>query len=56
MNRQRLALPALKLLVGYFFALTSLIAAASQSSAQQLSKLPYVPTPQIVVDEMMKSK
>ncbi len=54
MNRQRLASPALKLLVGYFLALTSLIAAATQSSAQQLSKLPYVPTPQIVVDEMLK--
>ena len=25
-----------------------------QSSAQELSKLPYVPTPQIVVDEMLK--
>ena len=27
---------------------------AAASSAQELSKLPYVPTPQVVVDEMLK--
>src|SRR4029078_6700678 len=35
--------------VAFGFALT-----AARASAQELSKLPYVPTPQIVVDEMLK--
>ena len=30
------------------------VALAAQAPAQELSKLPYVPTPQIVVDEMLK--
>ena len=35
-------------------ALATLAVATSQPQAQELSKLPYVPTPQIVVDEMLK--
>jgi len=31
-----------------------LLSPAAQAPAQELSKLPYVPTPQIVVDEMLK--
>jgi hypothetical protein len=31
-----------------------LLLAPTQSAAQELSKLPYVPTPQLVVDEMLK--
>jgi hypothetical protein len=38
----------------WFFALTLVLAYSASSYAQQLSKLPYVPTPQIVVDEMLK--
>ena len=53
MNRRR-PLSASKLFVSHFFTLIFLIAATATLSAQQLSKLPYVPTPQIVVDEMLK--
>ena len=35
-------------------ALSCLLVARDVSHAQELSKLPYVPTPQIVVDEMLK--
>ena len=38
----------------WIFALTLILAISASSYAQQLSKLPYVPTPQIVVDEMLK--
>jgi len=38
----------------WFFALALILAYSASSYAQQLSKLPYVPTPQIVVDEMLK--
>jgi hypothetical protein len=38
----------------WFFALTLILSYSASSYAQQLSKLPYVPTPQIVVDEMLK--
>lgn len=34
--------------------LFSFVLAAARGAAQELSKLPYVPTPQIVVDEMLK--
>lgn len=36
------------------FALTLILAYSASSYAQQLSKLPYVPTPQVVLDEMFK--
>jgi SAM-dependent methyltransferase len=54
MDRRRPVFPASKLLVSHFLSLIFLIAATATLSAQQLSKLPYVPTPQIVVDEMLK--
>jgi hypothetical protein len=41
-------------LVLYFFTAALFIGASDQVPAQELSKLPYVPTPQIVVDEMLK--
>ena len=44
----------LKTLFGYGFAIGYFVLAAAQAHAQELSKLPYVPTPQIVVDEMLK--
>ena len=37
-----------------FLAATLLLFSAPRSFSQELSKLPYVPTPQIVVDEMLK--
>ena len=40
-------------LLGHILAFGLLLPAA-QAPAQELSKLPYVPTPQIVVDEMLK--
>jgi hypothetical protein len=40
-------------LLGHFLAFC-LAMPAAQAPAQELSKLPYVPTPQIVVDEMLK--
>ena len=40
--------------VKYLIVLAWLVAATTQPQAQELSKLPYVPTPQIVVDEMLK--
>jgi hypothetical protein len=36
------------------FAALMLLVAPTKSAAQELSKLPYVPTPQLVVDEMLK--
>ncbi len=44
----------IKTLLGYGFAIGWFVLAAAQGHAQELSKLPYVPTPQIVVDEMLK--
>src|SRR5258705_11735995 len=49
-NRMNKSTSALR----YLLALASLLVAASQPQAQELSKLPYVPTPQLVVDEMLK--
>jgi hypothetical protein len=43
-----------KTLVNYVFAVGMFVVAAAQTHAQELSKLPYVPTPQLVVDEMLK--
>jgi SAM-dependent methyltransferase len=43
-----------KIMLGHLFAVGLLAVAATQSRAQELSKLPFVPTPQIVVDEMLK--
>src|SRR5678815_1135021 len=44
----------IKTLLTYGFTIVWFALAAGQSPAQELSKLPYVPTPQIVVDEMLK--
>jgi len=44
----------MKTLLAYGFAILWFALAEANSPAQELSKLPYVPTPQIVVDEMMK--
>ena len=41
-------------LLGHVFAVGLFALSATHSLAQELSKLPYVPTPQIVVDEMLK--
>jgi hypothetical protein len=43
-----------QILFSYFWALCWIAASSVASSAQELSKLPFVPTPQIVVDEMLK--
>jgi hypothetical protein len=43
-----------RLLLGCILAASFSISWAAMSLAQELSKLPYVPTPQIVVDEMLK--
>jgi hypothetical protein len=44
----------IKTLLAYGFAILWFALAEAHSPAQELSKLPYVPTPQIVVDEMLK--
>jgi len=44
----------MKTLLAYGFAILWFALAEANSPAQELSKLPYVPTPQIVVDEMLK--
>lgn len=44
----------LKTLLVCGFAIAWIVLAAARSPAQELSKLPFVPTPQIVVDEMLK--
>jgi hypothetical protein len=41
-------------LLYFLIAAGGFIVLAAQARAQELSKLPYVPTPQIVVDEMLK--
>lgn len=43
-----------KLLASYFIAIGLCALVPAQAPAQELGKLPYVPTPQIVVDEMLK--
>ena len=43
-----------KILLYNFIAIGLLVTAGAHLQAQELSKLPYVPTPQIVVDEMLK--
>ena len=43
-----------KILVSYFLAVSLFALPTSLSHGQELSKLPFVPTPQIVVDEMLK--
>ncbi|HXV50322.1 MAG TPA: class I SAM-dependent methyltransferase [Candidatus Binatia bacterium] len=43
-----------KILLGYALAVCWLVLPATKSPTQELSKLPYVPTPQVVVDEMLK--
>ena len=43
-----------KILLYNFIAISLLVTAEAHLQAQELSKLPYVPTPQIVVDEMLK--
>ena len=44
----------LKSLLVYGFVIAWIGLAAAQFPAQELSKLPFVPTPQVVVDEMLK--
>src|SRR5437868_2562018 len=46
--------PAIGIFLGQIFRLGLLLVLARSLHAQELSKLPYVPTPQIVVDEMLK--
>lgn len=54
MKRFELSRPSLRLFLNRLgLAILALIGAASLD-AQELSKLPYVPTPQVVVDEMLK--
>jgi len=48
------ALTSIKLIFAGVLAAKCLLIAPAASHAQELSKLPYVPTPQIVVDEMLK--
>lgn len=47
-------LTLIKLLVAGLLAANALLILPGAPLAQQLSKLPYVPTPQVVVDEMLK--
>ena len=54
MIRSLAASPVLRVLLGYILAASLVVPWAAMSLAQELSKLPYVPTPQIVVDEMLK--
>src|SRR6266508_1047979 len=53
MTRWRCSLTMIQLLLRAVLA-TSLSVGWAVAQAQELSKLPYVPTPQIVVDEMLK--
>jgi Methyltransferase domain len=54
MTRSLATLPTLQLLRRCILAASLSVSLAALSLAQELSKLPYVPTPQIVVDEMLK--
>ena len=47
-------LTVIKLLIAGLLAANALLILPGAPLAQQLSKLPYVPTPQVVVDEMLK--
>jgi 16S rRNA G966 N2-methylase RsmD len=53
MKRSLKCSPIPKLLATSLLAVACFMIAARQPHAQELSKLPYVPTPQIVVDEML---
>lgn len=54
MNRPKTAMLKSRRLLPALWALGAALAWTPAALAQELSKLPYVPTPQIVVDEMLK--
>jgi Methyltransferase domain len=54
MTRSLATLPIVRLLLSCILPVSLSVLLAARSLAQELSKLPYVPTPQIVVDEMLK--
>jgi hypothetical protein len=54
MTRPVASLPVLRLLLRCILAASLSVSWVTASLAQELSKLPYVPTPQVVVDEMLK--
>jgi hypothetical protein len=54
MTRSLFTLPIVRLLLRCILPVSLSVLLAAVSLAQELSKLPYVPTPQIVVDEMLK--
>src|SRR5213593_1943470 len=54
MTRSVASLPVHRLLLRCILAASLSVSWVAASVAQELSKLPYVPTPQIVVDEMLK--
>ncbi|HEV8723858.1 MAG TPA: class I SAM-dependent methyltransferase [Candidatus Binatia bacterium] len=54
MTRSVASLPVHRLLLRCILATSLSVSWVAASLAQELSKLPYVPTPQIVVDEMLK--
>jgi protein-L-isoaspartate O-methyltransferase len=54
MTQSRISLHLLHIVLGGFLAAKLLLYADAPLLAQELSKLPYVPTPQIVVGEMLK--
>ena len=54
MTRSVASLPVHRLLLRCILAVSLSVSWVAASLAQELSKLPYVPTPQIVVDEMLK--
>jgi Methyltransferase domain len=54
MTRSLATLPIVRLLLSCILPVSLSVLLALVALAQELSKLPYVPTPQIVVDEMLK--
>src|SRR5688572_4667503 len=54
MTRSLISLRLFHIVLGGFLAAKLLLSADTLLLGQELSKLPYVPTPQIVVDEMLK--
>ena len=54
MTRSVASLPVHRLLLRCILAVSLSVSWVAASLAQELSKLPYVPTPQIIVDEMLK--
>ena len=54
MTRSLISLRLFHIVLGGFLAAKLLLSVDTLLLAQELSKLPYVPTPQIVVDEMLK--